>query len=192
VARRSTPRRARSRKRRQDQGANAQPAQVAVGTTAAAGLATKPRPERPPRGARSQRARNVPASVAFGERPRAPWHPLPLSELLIFVGMIGAIVGATSQAIAPLIAGLAAVTIGTVDFTVREHLSGYRSHAALLAALPTALLHGALAIALLAAGAPSPSWIVAPLALDVPIFLFLFRALRGRFSEARRRRVLAG
>jgi hypothetical protein len=164
---------------------------VAGATTATALDAPAKRPARPRTGAASRR-RNVASSTGLGERPRAPWHPLPLSELLIFVGMIGAIAGATQEAIAPLVAGLAAVGIGTVDFTVREHLSGYRSHATLLASLPTALLHGALAIALLAAHAPSPSWIVAPLAVDLPVFLFLFRALRARFSDARRRRVLAG
>jgi hypothetical protein len=195
VARRSTPRRSRSRKRRTV--TDARPGQETTVASAGATSATTvdaPRTERtsrqrPPA---TSRSRNVPSSAGLGERPRAPWHPLPLSELLILVGMIGAIVGATQEAIAPLVAGLAAVAVGTVDFTVREHLSGYRSHATLLASLPTALLHGLLAIALLAAGAPSPSWIVAPLAVDVPVFLFLFRALRARFSDARRRRVLAG
>ena len=194
MARRSTPRRARSRKRRGVTDARSgQEAAVAGATAANATAVDAPAKRTPrPRTPTSSRARNVPSSTGLGERPRAPWHPLPLSELLIFVGMIGAIVGATQEAIAPLVAGLAAVAIGTVDFTVREHLSGYRSHATLLASLPTALLHGLLAIALLAVHAPSPSWIVAPLAVDVPVFLFLFRALRGRFSDARRRRVLAG
>ena len=192
MARRSTPRRTRSRKRRRD-GAGHPPGTSPAADAGPSGAV----PERSRAVAEGsvrqagRRARNVPASAALGERPRAPWHPLPLSELLIFVGMIGAVVGATQQALAPLVAGLAAVGIGTIDFTVREHLSGYRSHATLLAALPTALLHGMLAIALLAAHAPSPSWIVAPLAVDLPVFLFLFRALRARFSDARRRRVLA-
>ena len=38
-----------------------------------------------------------------------------------------------------LFASLGAVVLGTLEFTIREHRTGYRSHAALLAAVPTAL-----------------------------------------------------
>ena len=40
-----------------------------------------------------------------------------------------------------LIAGLGAVLIGTVEVTLREHLSGYRSHTIMLALLPTVVLY---------------------------------------------------
>jgi len=83
------------------------------------------------------------------------------------------------------------VLVGTLDFTIREHLSGYRSHATLLASVPTAALHSVVAVGMLAAGAPSPSWVIGPLALDVPVFLFSSRRLRARFREARHERVLA-
>ena len=33
---------------------------------------------------------------------------------------------------------------------------------------------------------------IAPLALDVPLFAFLFKLLRARFQDARRERVFAG
>src|SRR5205807_336787 len=59
------------------------------------------------RGAARQRSRR--------ERPQAPWHPLPLSELLILVGAIGTVVGlqrGISRGAAPLLAGLAAVVVG--------------------------------------------------------------------------------
>jgi len=131
--------------------------------------------------------------LALGERPQAPWHPLPLSELLIFVGLVGVVVGALrGESGLPIVAaGILAASVGTLDFSVREHFSGYRPHTTLLAAVPTALLHGALAIALLALGAPAPSWIVIPIAVDVPVFLFLFRRLRERFRDARRERLYA-
>ena len=81
---------------------------------------------------------------AAGERPRPPWYPLPLSELLILVGAIGTVVGlrrGISHGGPVLFAGLAAVMIGTIEVTLREHLSGYRSHALILALLPTIVFH---------------------------------------------------
>jgi hypothetical protein len=131
--------------------------------------------------------------AALGERPQAPWHPLPLSELLIFVGLIGVLVGvARGESGLPVVAaGVLAVLIGTLDFTIREHLSGYRPHTILLAAVPTALLHGAITVGMVAAGAPSPSFIVVPLLIDVPVFWVLYRVLRARFRDARRERVFA-
>lgn len=131
--------------------------------------------------------------AALGERPQAPWHPLPLSELLIFVGLIGVVVGvARGESGLPVVAaGVGAICVGTLDFSFREHLSGYRPHTTLLATVPTALLHGGIAIAMVALGAPSPSFIVAPLLIDVPVFWVLYRLLRARFRDARRERMFA-
>ena len=41
-------------------------------------------------------------------------------------------------------AGIAAVLIGTVEVTLREHLSGYRSHTLILALLPAIVLYTAI------------------------------------------------
>ena len=126
-----------------------------------------------------------------GERPQAPWHPWPLSEILIFLGAIGTLVGfARGSAGRPvLFAGLGAVMVGTLEFTIREHLAGYRAHTAMLAAIPTAIFHSAAAVGLYSLGAPRASWIIVPLAIDVPVFWFLFKGLRARFEDARRERV---
>jgi hypothetical protein len=131
--------------------------------------------------------------AALGERPQAPWHPLPLSELVILVGMIGTIVGVARGASGRpvLFTGIGAVTLGTLEFTVREHLSGYRPHTTLLALLPTAVFHSAVAVGLGVLGFPRPVWVIAPLVLDVPLFAFLFKLLRGRFLDARQQRRLA-
>ena len=66
------------------------------------------------------RAYKAPMSV--GERPQAPWHPLPLSELLILVGAVATIIGFSrarsggfSSGGPTLIAGLVAVGIGTIE-----------------------------------------------------------------------------
>jgi hypothetical protein len=130
--------------------------------------------------------------LPLGERPQAPWHPLPLSELLIFVGAIGFFIGLTrgiSSGGPPLIAGLVAVVIGTVEVTLREHLSGYRSHTIVLAALPVIVLDSLLVLVI------SPLSTAVKLILvvvDVGVFISLFRLLRVRFADARRERRLGG
>jgi hypothetical protein len=113
---------------------------------------------------------------------------------LIFVGLIAVAIGAArGEAGKPLLfVGIAVVVIGTLDTTIREHLSGFRSHAGLLASFPTALFHGGAALALYALGAPSVTWVLVPLALDVPLFSVLLKVLRARFEDARRERVFAG
>jgi hypothetical protein len=189
MAKRNSGRKARTRKRSTG-GSTATRAEAPETDLAA----VKPRPKRTP--ARERRAaapdpNAYRAPGSFGERPQPPWHPWPLSEILIFVGAIGTLVGFARKESghAVLIAGLAAVMIGTLDFTIREHLSGYRSHTAMLASVPTAIFHGAAALGLFAAGAPRVTWVLVPVAIDVPLFWFLFRALRVRFQDARRERI---
>jgi len=131
----------------------------------------------------------------MGERPQAPWHPLPLSELLILVGVIGAVV-AWSRGIASngslLAVGIAAVLIGTVEFTLREHLSGYRSHTIMLALLPAVVFHSVVVLLVSALGSV-PRWLnVVLLPLDGALFAVLFKLLRARFLDARRERIFTG
>jgi hypothetical protein len=136
--------------------------------------------------------------MSVGERPQAPWHPLPLSELLILVGAIGTIIGFSraksggfSSGGPTLIAGLVAVALGTLEVTLREHRSGYRSHTLLLALLPTVAFHS-IVILVLAAITTVPRWINVPLLLlDAALATFLFKMLRLRFLDARRERTFA-
>jgi hypothetical protein len=131
----------------------------------------------------------------LGERPRAPWYPVPLSEILILVGAIGTIVGLRrggSYGTAPLVAGLVAVGLGTLEVTVREHFSGYRSHAILLALVPVLLLHTVVVLGYSKFGAVPAFLTLALLPLDAALFVFLFKLLRARFLEARHRRALGG
>jgi hypothetical protein len=181
VAKRNTGRRGRSRKRRAGT--------PAAGTAGETRRRTRPAPS-------DAGAYRDPLSV--GERPRAPWHPLPLSELLILVGAIGTIVGfrrlgsgGFSSGGPTLLAGIAAVAIGTVEVTLREHLSGYRSHTLMLALLPTVALHS-IVILLVAAVTQVPRWLNIPLlAVDALLARFLFKLLRLRFLDARRERTFA-
>ena len=200
MAKRNSGRRGRSRKRgstgsarsAQD-GAASEVAAPGSGESSSNGKGSvtkaKPRPRRSEQTRAPAPTYRDPGSV--GERPEAPWHPWPLSELLIFVGAIGTLIGLLrgSSGAPVLIAGLAAVMIGTLEFTIREHLAGYRAHTAMLAAIPVALFHAAAAVGLYSLGAPRITWIVVPLALDVPLFWVIFRPLRARFDDARRERV---
>ncbi|HTQ68495.1 MAG TPA: hypothetical protein VMI13_07360 [Solirubrobacteraceae bacterium] len=144
--------------------------------------------------ARSRPTRGERRSAAAA-RPQAPWHPLPLSELVILVGVIGVVVAVFVQATpspALLLASIAAVAIGTFEVTLREHLGGFRSHTLLLAVVPVVVLHSAV---LLVAGAFTsvPRWVNIPLlALDIAIFSVLYKLLRLRYLDARRERRFAG
>src|SRR5215218_3394767 len=101
---------------------------------------------------------------APSERPRAPWHPFPLVELGVLVGRV------------LLVWGMALASLGGLETALREHFSGYASHALLLAALPAVLVAGVLFFA----GAP---WIAIPLAGAVALgvgFAWLRRGFRRR------------
>jgi len=142
------------------------------------------------------RVGGVADALAVGERPRAPWHPFPLSELLILAGAIGAVVawqrGVTHGGTSLLIASIVAVMLGTIEVTLREHLSGYRSHAVLLSVLaPVALYTGAILI--VQSQTTVPPWLkLALLPIAGLLFSVLYRLLRARFADARRERVFAG
>jgi hypothetical protein len=131
-------------------------------------------------------------SLSLGERPRAPWHPLPLSELLILVGAIGVFVGlgrGISHGGPPLLAGIAAVLIGTVEVTLREHLSGYRSHTLILALLAVIVLDTPLVLVV----TPFTSLMkVGLLLVDAALGTLLYKLLRTRYLDALRERTFAG
>jgi hypothetical protein len=152
------------------------------------------RPQQPAP-ARSERTeRSDAASAVRLERPQAPWHPWPLSELLIVVGagaILFALANGPERSVAALLAGLGAVAIGTLEVTLREHLAGYRSHALLLALVVVAAMHTALALLLSSLFSFPRAANVVLLALDVAVAFLLYRLLRARYVEARRRAILA-
>jgi hypothetical protein len=132
--------------------------------------------------------------LSVGERPQAPWHPWPLSEMLIFIGGIGAAVGVArlghggiTNGGPVLFAGLAAVVLGTLEITWREHNAGYRSHTLILALLPVVVLHSVLALGLAAFTTVPRLLNVGLLFVDAAIFAVLFKLLRARFLDARAR-----
>jgi uncharacterized membrane protein len=133
-----------------------------------------------------------------GERPQAPWHPLPLSELLILVGAVSTVFGldrlqhgGISNGGPALFAGIAAVLIGTVEVTLREHRGGYRSHTLILAVLPVIVFHSAVILIVAAFTTVPRALSIGLLPLDVALFAILFKVLRARFADARRERKFA-
>ncbi|HWD10804.1 MAG TPA: hypothetical protein VG366_03105 [Solirubrobacteraceae bacterium] len=207
MAKRNTPR-GRSRKRRRsttppgassagERGATLPQAEADVAADVAAGTGTRTEPRRREQArVRAGRPGGMTDALSVGERPNAPWHPFPLSELLILVGIIGAVIawsrGVQHGGTALLIASIACVMIGTIEVTLREHLSGFRSHAILLSVLPPLAMHSAVVLTT-QAETTVPRWLnVALLPLDGALFWFLYRLLRSRFQDARRERTFAG
>lgn len=127
----------------------------------------------------------------LGERPKAPWHPLPLSELLILAGGVGAAVavlrGPAHNGLLLLI-GIGALALGSLEVSWREHRGGFRSHAMLLAVLPVVVLHTAVVLIVGVFTTPPRALTVGFLAVDAALFWFLLRLLRLSFSEARVKR----
>jgi hypothetical protein len=128
-------------------------------------------PPRPPRPA---------LAAPPAERPKAPWHPFPLVELAIFVGLVLIVVGFLSRDSTRgrtlLALGLALGALGGLDTSVREHFAGYRSHTIVLAAFPAV----ALAVILAVAGLP----VYVPPAAAVIVFVAAVGALRRVWDRA--------
>ena len=113
------------------------------------------------------------------ERPRAPWHPFPLVELSVLIGLVllvwGLIRFDDDSGRVLLVCGMVLASLGGLDTALREHFGGYSSHAFLLAALPAVLTAGVLFFA----RAP---WLAVPLA-GAAVFALAFVALRRRFRR---------
>jgi hypothetical protein len=110
--------------------------------------------------------------------PKAPWHPFPLAEACIFVALVLVIVGfivwgSTGQ----LLVGAGAVlgALGTLEFTIREHVGGYRSHSLLLAGFL------GVAVGVVTAIARMPQYVV--LAVTLVVFALAFVGLREVFKR---------
>ncbi len=145
---------------------------------------------RPPRGPDGAVAAVLKASTGatYGERPESPFGSVPVSELAILVGGIGALVGLIAGESLPLIVGIVVCVLGVLEFTVREHFSGYRSHASLLAAVPAVAI---VALSVAVMGTPRDrSTRELMLASAVPVFGLLFWLLRKRFAAARQARII--
>ena len=93
-----------------------------------------------PQAARPRRSRDE-------ERPKAPWHPVPLVELCALLGIVLLVVGLFNadedSGRLMIVAGMVLGSLAGLDTALREHFAGYKSHSTLLAGLPTVLVAGA-------------------------------------------------
>src|ERR1700734_3215360 len=120
------------------------------------------------RSARERRASTAHAQAdrtlgTVGERPDGIFGGVPVSEFAILAGLVGLVLGLIDHGGSALEVGIVVMALGVTEVTAREHLSGFRSHAALLALL---------------------------LAPAIPVFALCYWLLRRQFRVARHARVV--
>lgn len=140
------------------------------------GPAAPPRAQTPP--PERRRVADPGRRARLDDAPRPPWHPVPLTELCILVGMIllaAAFLGGGPTGL--LVGfGLVLVVAATGELALREHLAGYRSHSALVAGLAAILV-----AAPLAAIVRPPKAVV--LGVAAVVFLVALQVLRELFRR---------
>lgn len=116
------------------------------------------------------------------EAPKALWHPLPITELLILVGIVLAVVGLINGSIPTTIGGLVILGSASIELAYREHFAGYRSHSAMLASAVAVIGVTAVAFAGSRIGISAPPWLLAVAAIGVfgGLFVVLRRGFRRR------------
>jgi hypothetical protein len=139
--------------------------------------------ERQASAARAQSSTRPRQLGTVGERPAGPFGGLPVSEIAIFAGIVGVIVGLVGGGPVPLIVGIIVCALGVLELTAREHFSGFRSHSTLLAALPAVAVEVGLGMA--SGRTRNPLLLL----IAVPVFGVCFMFLRRRFQAARQARL---
>jgi hypothetical protein len=102
--------------------------------TGAQATQTQPSPVVVDDGDRAKAARR---RAGHDDRPTAPWGEFPLSEIVVFVGILLLIAGffvSPPQGFVMIAVGLALGSLAGLELSIREHFAGYRSHTLVLAA----------------------------------------------------------
>ena len=97
-----------------------------------------------------QRARAARRRAGADQRPSAPWGSFPLSEIVIFIGLVLLIAGffvSPPQGFVMIAVGLALGSLAGLELSVREHFAGFRSHTLVLSAAVGVPIFGALFVA---------------------------------------------
>lgn len=149
---------------------------------------TEPPAAKPPKNRPTATAKRAPGGkpltlkASLDEAPPAPWHPFPLTELLILLGLILIVVGLVTQRIEVLGGGLLVVAASSTELSAREHFAGYRSHSSLLAGVAAVVVAtgAGLLLAVLDVGIPVWSLLVVAAVTFGVLFWWLRRAFRNR------------
>jgi hypothetical protein len=147
----ATKRQLRKRRRRATEGRSAGPR--ATGSVSLPGQTKSDSPQRrdPAALATGDAGPAVrPARRRPGDRPRAPWGSFPLSEIVVFIGIVVLIAGffvAAPQGFVMIAVGLGLGSLAGLELSVREHFAGYRSHTLLLSAAIGVPIFGVLFVA---------------------------------------------
>ena len=120
-----------------------------------------------------------------GERPAGLFGAVPVSEVAIFAGLVALVVGMIDHGGAALEVGIIVMALGVTEVTAREHFSGFRSHATLLALMPAVIVEAAYALIV---GVPEQRILL--LVPAVPIYGLCYWLLRRHFRVARHARVV--
>jgi hypothetical protein len=110
---------------------------------------------------------------------------VPVSEFGIFAGIILLVVGMIKHGGPALEVGIVVMALGVTEVSAREHFTGFRSHATLLALMPAVVLESLYALVI---GVPNQRILL--LAPVIPIFLLSYWLLRRHFRVARHARVV--
>ena len=129
--------------------------------------------------ARRERAASAAPRRRTSERPPAPWGNFPLSELVIFLGIVFILWGAVrgSGGGEMVAAGLVIASLGGGELALREHLAGYRSHSSLLAGVAA---FAAVTVVALGLG-PVKVWVL--VFVGAVVFAGTFYAMRELFKR---------
>jgi hypothetical protein len=150
-------------------------------------VASKRRDERSARERSDRRASTQSGRTlgTVGERPMGIFGGVPVSEFAIFAGIVALVIGMIDHGGPALEVGIIVMALGVTEVTAREHFSGFRSHATLLALMPAVVLE---AIYALVVGVPSQRILL--LVPVIPIFALGYWLLRRHFRVARHARVV--
>jgi hypothetical protein len=120
-----------------------------------------------------------PGRPSLHERPTAPWGSFPLSELVIFLGIVLILVGAVqgTDGARFIVSGLVIAGLGGCELALREHMAGYRSHSSLLAGVAAFVVVTAVALGL----GPVQLWVL--VLLGIAVFAATFYAMRELFKR---------
>lgn len=132
------------------------------------------------RRARGDKPKRRPGRPTIDERPPAPWGNLPLSELVILLGialMTWGLFSWDSDGNLRFAAGLALASLGGAELSLREHLAGYRSHSSVLAGVTAFLV-----VTVLALG-PGPNRLWMLVLIGLAVFGAAFYGLREVFKR---------